>query len=313
MTLSNDQLFFIIPLLIGFFADFIFGDPRSIPHLIVGFGNSIFFFEKRYNKGTNRRLKGAFITILLTSVVFLVGFYLLWYFSMQWVYAYYIVATILFFYCISHRSLLQEGNEVLKQLECDGLEAGRKRLSWIVGRDTSQLTPQQIRIAVFETVSENLSDGVIGPLFWYTIGGVPAMLAYKMINTLDSMIGYKSERYKEFGSFAARLDDVVNFIPARITAVLIATVNFSYRSFRFIFQYGNNHASPNSGYPEAALAGVLNCRFGGPNVYHGQLFDKPYIGECDREISSTEYRKVIKTNHKVVFLMVILMTLIAML
>ena len=195
-------------------------------------------------------------------------------------------------------------------LEKEGLEAGRKQLSRIVGRDTSQLNAQQIRIAVFETMSENLSDGVIAPLFFYAIGGVPAMMVYKMINTLDSMIGYRNDKYEQFGKFAARLDDVANFIPARITALLMVIVTVNYRGLQFVFKYGNRHKSPNSGYPESALAGILDCRFGGPNVYHGKWVDKPFIGENDRIIESGEIKKVSVINHKVCFLTVLIISLL---
>jgi adenosylcobinamide-phosphate synthase len=185
---------------------------------------------------------------------------------------------------------------VISALEKNGLEAGREQLSYIVGRETRTLNEQQIRTAVLETLAENLSDGVIAPLFFYALGGVPAMLAYKMANTLDSMIGYKSEKYRNFGWFAARFDDIINFIPARITALLMVVLSFSWRGLAYIFRYGNQHSSPNAGYPEAALAGILNCRFGGPNVYHGTLVEKPYIGKNDREITDRDFYKACFLN-----------------
>lgn len=191
-------------------------------------------------------------------------------------------------------------------LQREGLEAGRKRLSWIVGRDTGQLTEQQVRIAVLESMSENLSDGVIAPLLFYFVLGVPGMLLYKMINTLDSMIGYKREPYRLFGRAAARLDDVANFIPARVTALLMVLVTGSGRGLRYIFRYGDAHASVNSGYPESALAGILNCRFGGPNRYKGLLVDKPYIGRVDRAIMHKDFAYVKYINHAVTLVTVIL-------
>ena len=182
------------------------------------------------------------------------------------------------------------------ELKTNGLQGGREQLSYIVGRDTRNLSEQQIRTAVLETLAENLSDGVIAPLFYYALGGVPAMLAYKMANTLDSMIGYKSEKYREFGWFAARFDDVVNFVPARITALLMVVLSLSPRGLAYIFKFGHKHSSPNAGYPEAALAGILNCRFGGPNVYHGQLVEKPYIGANPRTLTNTDFRKTCFLN-----------------
>jgi len=215
-----------------------------------------------------------------------------------------IFASIFVFYGLASKGLIDEGKAVFDVLHTQGLEAGRKQLSRIVGRDTTQLTAQQIRIAVLETMSENLSDGVIAPLFYYALAGVPGMMTYKMINTLDSMVGYRSARYEQFGKIAARLDDVANLIPARLTALLMVLVSMSWRGFRFILKYGSKHKSPNAGYPEAALAGILNCRFGGPNVYHGKLVQKPYIGLQDRLIQPEEIHRVSQVNHRTCLAMV---------
>jgi adenosylcobinamide-phosphate synthase len=146
---------------------------------------------------------------------------------------------------------------VFAVLDQQGIEAGRHQLARIVGRDTAQLDAQQIRTAVLESLAENLSDGVVAPLCAYALGGVPGLMAYKMVNTLDSMVGYRNPRYELFGKFAARLDDVANFLPARLTAGLLAALGGSRRGFQFILRFGNQHKSPNAGYPEAALAGVL--------------------------------------------------------
>lgn len=293
--------YIIIPLLVGYILDLIFGDPRKLPHPIVGFGNSISILTKWLNKGKNRLIKGAIMCLFLASSVF-AFFYFCSYLILQINdYAYLIFTSVFVFYGLANKSLLQEGIEVFRHLNSFGLEAGRKRLSWIVGRDTSQLSEQEIRLAVFETLSENLSDGVIAPLFYYAIGGVPGMMCYKMINTMDSMIGYKNDKYILFGRFAARLDDVVNFIPARITAFLMTLVTLSYRGLKFIFKYGKAHTSPNAGYPESALAGILNCRFGGPHDYGGVSVDKPYIGENDRLLKNEEINKIKYINHAVCF------------
>ena len=137
--------------------------------------------------------------------------------------------------------------------------------------ETPANSPPKRYTAVLETMAENLSDGVVAPLFFYALGGFPAMMAYKMVNTLDSMIGYKDARYKDFGCCSAHLDDVLNYIPARLTAFLIALSGYRKGIFSFIRKYARQHASPNSGYPESAMAGILDCRFGGPNIYHGIL------------------------------------------
>lgn len=293
-----------VPLIVGYLLDLLLGDPRWLPHPIRLFGNVISFGDKWLNNGKARMLKGVALTMVFCFFVFLFFYFTIYYLYQLNSFAYYSFASIFVFYGLANKSLLDEGKEVFTALHQKGLEAGRKRLSWIVGRDTSNLTENQIRTAVFETLSENLSDGVIAPIFYYAIFGVPGMMTYKMINTLDSMIGYKSEKYFYFGKFAARLDDIVNYIPARITAFLIALVSLEKRSLKFIFKYGSKHSSPNSGYPEAALAGALNCRFGGPNVYHGKIVEKPFIGKFKRELKHEEFGRVQMINHSVTFLMI---------
>lgn len=294
----------IIPLIAGYLADLLLGDPQSWPHPVKAFGFLIGKGTTLLNNGRGRFVRGMFMTIVLcagTYVFFFFGLKLLW---QLWKPAYYIASSICVFFALANKSLLQEGQEVFDTLTEKGLDAGRQRLSRIVGRNTQQLSARQVRIAVLESMSENLSDGVIAPLLFYAVGGVPAMMLYKMINTLDAMIGYKSEPYRLYGRFAARLDDAANFIPARITALLMVLVTRSSRGLWFIFRYGHAHASPNSGYPESALAGILNCRFGGPNTYKGILVVKPYIGEVDREINHGEFAYVRYINHAVTGLVV---------
>ncbi|MBI9058725.1 MAG: cobalamin biosynthesis protein CobD [Labilibaculum sp.] len=296
----------ILPLLFGYILDLLFGDPRKLPHPIVLFGNTISFFTKKLNKGKLQLVKGGIMAFALAILVYSI-FYLLGDLLLVWNEIAFITFTSIFvFYGLANKSLLQEGREVFKHLNEKGIVAGRKRLSWIVGRDTSNLSEQEIRLAVLETLSENLSDGVIAPLFYYAIGGVPGMMCYKMINTMDSMIGYKNEKYILFGRIAARLDDVVNYIPARITALLMVLVSFSGRGFIYLFKYGNAHISPNAGYPESALAGILDCQFGGPHDYGGKNVDKPYIGENNRPINNEEINKVAYVNHSVCLLTVLI-------
>lgn len=266
-----------------------------MPHPIKLFGNAIIFAEKHFNRGAYLRLKGSLVAGALVLLVFFV-FFLIDRLTAPNVWLHHVVVAVLVFYGLANRCLVDEALRVEYQLTQHGLEAGRKQLSFIVGRDTRNLDANSIRTAVLETLSENLSDGVIAPLFYYALGGVPLMFAYKMVNTLDSMVGYKNERYLRFGWFSARLDDLLNFIPARITALLMVLVAFSWRGVAFVFKYGHKHASPNSGYPESALAGILNCRFGGPNVYHGVLVSKPYIGHNQRDITRADIRKACAIN-----------------
>jgi adenosylcobinamide-phosphate synthase len=301
-----DRSFLIhtIPLIIGYVLDLLLGDPRWLPHPVRLFGTVIYKSEVFLNKGKFKLIKGAALVILLCCAVFF-----FFYFAQKLVATFNMLACLIFtgifiFYGLANKSLLQEGEEVFNELS-KGLVEGRKRLSWIVGRDTTNLSENQIKIAVMETLSENLSDGVVAPLFYYAVGGLPAMMTYKMINTLDSMIAYKSERYQLFGKFAARLDDAANFIPARITAFLMIMVTFSKNGLLFIIKFANKHASPNAGFPEAALAGILNCQFGGPAIYHGKIMNKYFIGSNNRVITLQDLSKVIYINHSVTLLMVI--------
>ena len=284
-----DNFYFILlPLFIGFALDCLLGDPRWLPHPVRLFGRLISWFEKRFNRGSYRKLEGAFTSALLVGGSWLFLHFLVDYIEAQPA-VFIVVASAGVFFGLANRSLIYESWLVIRVLEHDGLEAGRKQLSFIVGRDTTQLNEQQIRTAVLETMAENLSDGVIAPLFYYALGGIPTLFAYKMASTLDSMIGYKNERFKTYGWFAARLDDLLNLIPARLTALLMVLVSLSWSGLAHVFRYGRQHASPNAGYPESALAGILKCRFGGPNVYHGQLVEKPYIGHQLKTITSRDF------------------------
>ncbi len=220
-----------------------------------------------------------------------------------WIYA--LLNTLFLFYGLANKTLIKECKVVFVVLYQKGLEEGRSQIARLVGRDTNQLSENQRKTATLETLSENLSDGVVAPLFYYAIGGIPALMTYKMINTLDSMIAYKNERYLKFGFFAAKIDDLANYIPARITALLMTALAFSPRSFYYILKYGKQHSSPNAGFPEAALAGILNCQFGGNNIYHGQLVQKPNIGKNKREINLHDLKKATKINHLVCFVMIV--------
>lgn len=293
-----------LPLIAGYVLDLWLGDPDNWPHPVRVFGNAIAKGENWLNRGRFRFWKGAIMSITLVMAV-LAFFYWLNVMLAGIPALYLVINSIWVYYALANHSLIAEGKKVFSVLEKEGLDAGRKQLSRIVGRDTSKLDAQQIRIAVLETMSENLSDGVIAPLFYYAIAGVPGMMVYKMVNTMDSMLGYRNERYEWFGKFAARLDDVTNFIPARLTALLMVLVTGSKRGLQFVFLFGHQHKSPNAGYPEAALAGILDCRFGGPNVYHGKVVEKPFIGENDRAIEARDIERTSNVNHWTCLVMVL--------
>ena len=311
---------YILPLLIGWFLDFLLGDPQWMPHPVVWFGKMISFGEKHLNKGKQRKLKGALLSLFFVTFVFVVTWALLYmasllagnfdfslftlHFSLST-----LLSSLIIFYCLAGTTLIREVRQTFLAVD-RSLKEGRKQVARIVGRDTSELSAQEIRTAALETLAENLSDGVIAPLFWLAIGGVPAMLTYKMVNTLDSMIGYRTDRYRDFGCLAARLDDVANYIPARLTAFLMVLASGRFTLLKFVAQYGPRHASPNSGYPEAALAGILGCRFGGPHTYFGQLFDKPYIGESDRLLTTDDMHTAIRINRTSECIAILLLILI---
>ena len=288
-----------IALIVGWLMDLVFGDPERLPHPIVWFGRMIAFGEKRLNRGQHRKLKGAVMSIGLIMLVFGVSWLIRYFLTFSPSHFLTFFDAIIVFYCLAGTTLIKEVREVFLALD-RSLDEGRAQVARIVGRDTSELSAQEVRTAALETLAENLSDGVIAPLFWLMLLGTPGMLAYKMVNTLDSMIGYHTERYLKFGCVAARIDDVANYIPARLTALLMGG------KLWFIRKYARNHASPNSGYPEAALASILDCRFGGPHKYFGEVFYKPYIGENERELTTADMKTAVRVNRMAEVIMVII-------
>ena len=321
-----------LSLLIGWLLDLMVGDPQRLPHPVVWFGKMIAACERKLNRGTNRKLKGALTAVGLILFVFVFTWMLR---KVLDTYALYLFDAIAIFYGLAGTTLIREVRAVFLALD-RSLDEGRRQVARIVGRDTSELSAQEVRTAALETLAENLSDGVIAPLFWLAILGTPGMLAYKMVNTLDSMVGYKTDRYRDFGCWAAHIDDIANYIPARLTAFLmvlprLGTINthggsrfsrpsgskrtkferFTFHSslFTFVRTNGRCHASPNSGYPEAALAAILDCRFGGPHYYFGELFDKPYIGTNGRPLTTEDMRKAVRVNRTAEVLMVAIVLL----
>lgn len=300
-----------VALCIGWVLDSRYGDPACLPHPVVFFGRWITVWEKILNRGSWRFLKGAVLALLSIAGVYFGVEALLDCVSQlpgYWgICAQVVLSAVMIFFCLAGKTLRREVRMVFDKLLYEGIDEGRKQVARIVGRDTSGLSCEEICKAALETLAENLSDGVVAPIFWYCILGVPGMMAYKMVNTLDSMIGYRTDRYRRFGCIAARIDDLANYVPARITALLILIAAKIYRycinvicarvsvktdiakrsllqSILFVLHYGPEHASPNSGWPEAALAAVLDCQFGGPHYYFGELFYKPFIGKFDRPL-----------------------------
>ncbi len=309
-----------LPLLAGWLLDRRFGDPAGLPHPVVGFGKLIAAGERRLNRGAHRMLKGGLLAVGLvvgTWIITKAIIGLLWLGSLltllfEWGPGAWISLILVFlfettavFYSLAGKTLIDEVSEVFRAVD-RSTEAGRRQVARIVGRDTAALSPQEIRTAALETLAENLSDGVVAPIFWYALLGVPGMAAYKMVNTLDSMIGYRTKRYRRFGCAAARIDDAANWIPARLTALLMVLAAGRPRLMRFVLRFGPQHASPNSGWPEAALAGILDCRFGGSHDYFGETFYKPYIGTNDRPLTTADMQRAIVINRRVEIVCIVL-------
>ena len=270
----------------AFVLDFYFGDPAILPHPVIYMGRAIDFFEKLFRKYCNQLLIAGFLfAIFLIVSTWLLAFLTVKVSMMIHPVFGSVVEIILLFFCFSSKSLEKAALKVFHALKDNNIDNARKKLSMIVGRQTQNLDEKAVTRATVETVAENFVDGFLSPLFFAIIGGVPLALAYKMINTLDSMVGYKNDKYILFGRAAARIDDVANFIPARLSVVIISfsvallSIQKSILSFKLGFSQGHLHKSPNAGYPEAAFAGALKIKLGGPNFYHGSLVEKPFIGE----------------------------------
>lgn len=297
----------LIALWTGWTADRVAGDPVWLPHPVVGFGRLIALCEHRLNHGRHRVAAGAVTAVTLISLTWLATFVICRLLSpLPWVETVFVAVGV--FFCLAGRTLAREVCGVFEACH-QGVESARQRVGRIVGRDTASLSVDQIRQAALETLAENLSDGVVAPLFWFAVGGLPAMMAYKMVNTLDSMIGYRNERYAQFGRWAARIDDVANYLPARLTALMMLTVSLRCNRLPFVLRYAHAHLSPNSGWPEAALAAILDCRFGGTHDYFGQSVYKPYIGTHCRPFTDDDLHKAVRINLHTEILMLLLTSL----
>ena len=269
----------------AFALDALIGDPPSLPHPIRWMGRAIEQSEPFWRRTVaSERLAGLLFAASLILGCWLLALLVT---GLAWkVHALFgfVVETVLLFYCLSAKSLRQAALEIDRLLAAGEVDRARAQVRMIVGRDVDRYEADDIARATVETVAENVVDGVLSPLFFAALGGAPLALAYKMVNTLDSMVGYKNPRYLLFGRAAARIDDVANFLPARLAVPLIALAAHRVEgaspalALQTARREGKNHSSPNAGYPEAAFAGALGVRLNGPNVYHGVLVDKPYLG-----------------------------------
>jgi len=287
-------------IIVAFLLDLILGDPRWFPHPVVQIGQLISFLECLFRRIAKGKTAELMTGIVLAVIVPLVAFFTtLWVIQIAigfdirlgWV-----IAIFFGYTTIAAKSLYQEALKVASMLVAKNIDGARKELSCLVGRDTGNLDEKEITRALVETVAENTSDGVIAPLFYLAIGGPPLAMAYKAINTLDSMVGYKNERYLYFGRASARLDDVINYIPARLSALLLIMAAFILRkdwkkALKITLRDRKNHHSPNSGHPEAAVAGALGRRLGGLSYYGGVPSNKPFIGDDAGEFQVRDVRE----------------------
>ncbi|MFQ5480138.1 MAG: adenosylcobinamide-phosphate synthase CbiB [Thermodesulfobacteriota bacterium] len=289
---------FAVLLFAAYVLDMVFGDPAVLPHPVRWIGRGIALMETflrggvelgmsegaSSSRGPRNRVLGVLLALFIAGGAYLLARVALIFFYWVSPLLFYLLSLYLIWMSLSIGSLASETRAVLSAMKDGGLGPGRQRLSRIVGRDTAELSEADIYRAAAETVAENTSDGVVAPLFYLAIGGPPLMLAYKAVNTLDSMVGYKNERYRDFGWFSARLDDAANFIPARLSAAIMVIsaglLGYDWRgALRTVLRDGGNHTSPNAGLPEAAVAGAIGLSFGGPGTYGGRPVVKPLIGE----------------------------------
>lgn len=303
--------------IIAFVIDTAIGDPRSGFHPVVLIGRLISGIEKSiYNpedRNSTKLLKGAFLVFMVLYLTYAItvgiieaartlsGEYLCW-----------AVQALLLSFTISPRSLAEAGWELYHFLKDGDLANARYKVGWIVGRDTDKLSPGEVTRATVETVAENTVDGIISPLFFFMIGGVPLAMVYRAANTMDSMLGYKNEKYLYFGRAAARLDDVLNYIPARITGVLfvISSVLLRYNwrnAWTMLRRDASKHPSPNGGWAEASVAGALNIRLGGYNSYFGVQHFRAYMGEPIEELEGEHIRKCINMMYTTTFIFLLIL------
>jgi adenosylcobinamide-phosphate synthase len=285
----------------AYVVDLLFGDPPGYPHPVKLIGRAISFFEKRLLQWAHTPWMQRFLGIILALTIVCGAGIFTWAIIRMaaWVHPVFSSVIIIFFAytTLATRNLNDEARKVIKVLEQGDITLARKLMGFLVGRDTDRLDEKEICRALIETVSENTSDGVVAPLFYLLIGGPPLAMAYKALNTLDSMVGYRNDRYRYLGWASARGDDLANLIPSRLTALLFILSSFLLRknwrgAWRATWRDGRKNPSPNSGYPEAAMAGALGVQLGGKNFYFGRVEEKPLIGEPERSID----RKVVKES-----------------
>ena len=309
-----NRLIFFIKIWIAYVLDLIFGDPQNIVHPVQVIGKIISAGEKVLLRKKYKFLAGAVLNIFTVSITYALMYLIS---KSVKISVFFISIEIYLMYTIfSINSLAREGNRVYRILKEGDIEKARKDLSYLVSRDTEMMDEKMIIRSTMETISENTVDGIVAPMFYMFLGGMPLAMAYKAINTLDSMVGYKNEKYMDFGKFSAKVDDVANFIPARITGILIVLASmilgYDYKnSLKIFIRDRKNHSSPNSGHAEAGVAGALGVQFGGRVSYFGKEVDKPVIGDKTKDFELEDIRKNIRIMYVTSFLSLVMFSVIS--
>ncbi len=292
---------FGLDLLAGLLLDLLFGDPEGFPHPIRLVGKAIEYGEVKFRKlPLGPAVQGALLTLVILFFSILTPALLLHIAAAISTISVFIISSMIIYYTLAIRCLGEEAKAVAKALEQEGLKAARKRVSRIVGRETSALTESGVAAAAIESVAENLVDGFVSPFFFCALGGPPMAMGYKAVNTLDSMIGYKNTKYMDFGKTAAKLDDLCNYVPARLTVLAVALVSPLVGGPSFMevvkkgFQDGKNHQSPNAGLPEASFAWVLGTRLSGPISYEGKSENRPFMNHEGKEPAAKDIFSAVK-------------------
>ena len=301
---------------VAFLIDALIGDPRSRLHPVVLIGNLISLLEKLLRRELDspikKILKGGVLVSVVVTVALLVGLGVeVLMQDVPSLAAQIFIQALVLSFMISPRSLGDAGREIYYLLEREDLARARQKVGWIVGRDTQNLNEAEVTRATVETVAENTVDGIISPLFYFAVGGLPLAIAYRAINTMDSMLGYKNDKYLYFGRVAARLDDVANFIPARLTGLLFicaaVVLNLDYKNaLKMMRRDARKHPSPNGGWAEATVAGALRIRLGGMNYYFGKPHFRAYMGEPEENLEAVHILGAIRMMYTatILFLMI---------
>ena len=309
-----NRLIFFIKIWIAYVLDLIFGDPQNVVHPVQVIGKTISAGEKVLLRKKYKFLAGAVLNIFTVSITYTLMYLISK--SVKISVFFMIIEIYLMYTIFSINSLAREGNRVYRILKEGDIEKARKDLSYLVSRDTEMMDEKMIIRSTMETISENTVDGIVAPMFYMFLGGMPLAMAYKAINTLDSMVGYKNEKYMDFGKFSAKVDDAANFIPARITGILIVLASmilgYDYKnSLKIFIRDRKNHSSPNSAHSEASVAGALGVQFGGKVSYFGKEIDKPTIGDKTKEFELEDIRKNIRIMYVTSFLSLVMFSVIS--